>query len=51
MQHKLLDVYVCLNMFRAIPRPSSGDYKCISSLWIYRWSEAVAVLLVNLFKS
>jgi len=34
----LLDVYVSLNMFRAPPRPSSGAYNCISSLWFYRWS-------------
>jgi len=25
-------------MFRAIPRPSSGAYNCISSLWFYRWT-------------
>jgi len=25
-------------MFRALPRPSSGAYNCISSLWFYRWS-------------
>jgi len=29
----LLDVYVWLNMFRAFPRPSSGAYNCINSLW------------------
>ena len=34
----LLDVYVWLNLFRAPPRPSSGAYNCISSLWFYRWS-------------
>jgi len=33
-------------MFQALPRPSSGAYNCISSLWFYRWSVAVAVLLV-----
>jgi hypothetical protein len=33
-----------LNMFRAPPRPSSGAYNC--SLWFYRWSVVVAVLLV-----
>jgi hypothetical protein len=38
----LLDVYAWLNMFRALPRPSSGAY----SLWFYRWSVAIAVLLV-----
>jgi hypothetical protein len=33
-------------MFRAVPHPSSGAYNCISSLWFYRWSVAVAALLV-----
>jgi hypothetical protein len=33
-------------MFRALPRPSSGAYNCISNLWFYRWSLAVASLLV-----
>jgi hypothetical protein len=42
----LLDVYVSLNMFRAPPRPSSGAYNCINSLWFYRWSVAVTALLV-----
>jgi len=42
----LRNVYVWLNMFRAFPRPSSGAYNCISSLWFYRWSLAVAKLLV-----
>jgi len=42
----LLDVYVWLNMFRALPRPSSGAYNCISSLWFYRWSVMVGALLV-----
>jgi hypothetical protein len=41
----LLDVYVWLNMFRALPRPSSGAYNCISSLWFYRWIVVVAELL------
>jgi hypothetical protein len=41
----LLDVYVQLNMFRPSPRPSSGAYKCSSSLWFYRWSVVVAALL------
>ena len=31
----LLDVYGSLNMFRAPPRPSSGAYNCINSLWFY----------------
>jgi hypothetical protein len=35
-----------LNMFRALPRPSSGAYNCINSLWFYRWSVVVAALLV-----
>ena len=33
-------------MFRAPPRPSSGAYNCINSLWSYRWSVVIAVLLV-----
>jgi len=33
-------------MFRALTRPSSGAYNCISSLSFYRWSVAVAALLV-----
>jgi hypothetical protein len=33
-------------MFRAPPRPSSGAYNCISSLWFYHWSVVVAALLV-----
>ena len=28
--------FVSLNMFRAPPRPSSGAYNCINSLWFYR---------------
>jgi len=42
----LLDVYVWLNMFLASPRPSSGAYNCIRSLWFYRWKEAAGVSLV-----
>jgi hypothetical protein len=42
----LLDVCVWLNMFRALPRLSSGAFNFISSLWFYRWSVAVAALLV-----
>ena len=38
--------FVSLNMFRAPPRSSSGAYNCINSLWFYRWSVVVAVLLV-----
>jgi hypothetical protein len=34
----LLDVYVCLNMFRALLRPPSGAYNYTRSLWFYRWS-------------
>jgi len=34
----LLDVYVSLTMFWAPPRPSSGAYSCINSLWFYHWS-------------
>ena len=33
-------------MFRALLRPSSGAYNCISSLCFYRWSVVVAALLV-----
>jgi hypothetical protein len=33
-------------MFRALPRPLSGAYNCINSLWFYRWSVVVAALLV-----
>jgi len=33
-------------MFRVPPRPSSGAYNCISSLWFYRWGVVVAALLV-----
>jgi hypothetical protein len=32
-------------MIQALPRPSSGAYNCIGSLWFYRWSVAVAALL------
>jgi hypothetical protein len=42
----LLDVYMWLNMFRAILRPSSGVYNCIRSLWFYRCSVSVGALLV-----
>ena len=42
----LIDVYVLLNMFRASPRPSSGAYNCISSLWFYWWTAAAGELLV-----
>ena len=27
--------FVSLNMFRVPPRPSSGAYNCINSLWFY----------------
>jgi hypothetical protein len=42
----LLDVYVWLNMFRALFRPSSGAYKCTRSVWFYCWREAAGELLV-----
>jgi hypothetical protein len=42
----LLDLYVWLNMFRVLLRPSSGAYNCINSLWFYHWSVAVTALLV-----
>jgi hypothetical protein len=38
--------FVLLNMFRAPPRPSSGAYNCINSLWFNRWSVVVALLVV-----
>jgi len=38
--------FVSLNMFRSPPRPSSEAYNCINSLWFYRWSVVVAMLLV-----
>jgi hypothetical protein len=41
----LHDVYVRLNMFRALFRPSSGAYNCTRSLWLCLWSVAVGVLL------
>jgi len=47
----LLDVYVRLNMFRALPCPSSGAYNCISSHWFYGWSVAVAALLVVVWRA
>jgi len=33
----LFDVYVWLNMFRALLRPSSGAYNRTRSLWFCRW--------------
>ena len=42
----LFDVYMSFNVFRAPPRPSSGAYNCINSLWFYRWNVVVAALLV-----
>jgi hypothetical protein len=44
----VLQVYYLtfMNMFRAPPRPSSGAYNCINSLWFYRWNVTVAALLV-----
>jgi hypothetical protein len=42
----LLDVYVWLNTFLALLRPSSGAYNCTRSLWFYRWSVAVGAFLV-----
>jgi len=34
-------------MILAPPRPSSGAYNCINSLWFYRWSVVVSALLVH----
>jgi hypothetical protein len=31
-----------LKTFQASPRPSSGAYNCINSLWFYRWSVGVS---------
>ena len=42
----LIDVYVQLNMFRASSCPLSGAHNYSSSLWFYRWSVVIAVLLV-----
>jgi hypothetical protein len=42
---------VSLNTFRALLRPSSGAYKCINSLGFYRWSVAVAALLVVVWQT
>jgi len=39
-------LFVSLNMFRAPPRPSSGAYNFINSLWFLPWSMVVAALLV-----
>jgi hypothetical protein len=33
--YKFITCFVSLNMFRAPPRPSSGAYNCINSLWFY----------------
>jgi hypothetical protein len=33
--------FVSLNMFRALPRPSSGAYNCINSLWFYLLSQEI----------
>ena len=42
----LLDVYVCLNMFRAPLRLSSGASTCTRSFWFNRWRVAVGGLLI-----
>jgi hypothetical protein len=44
--YKFITCFVSLNMIRVPPRPSSGAYNCINSLWFYGWSVAVAALLV-----
>ena len=33
--------FVSLNVFRAPPRPSSGAYNCINSLWFYLLSQEI----------
>jgi hypothetical protein len=35
--------FVSLNMFQAPPRPSSGAYNCINSLWFYLGALLVVV--------
>jgi hypothetical protein len=40
------DVYLQLNRFRAFPAHHQELNNCSSSLWFYRWSVVVAVLLV-----
>jgi hypothetical protein len=47
----LLDVYVWLNKFWALPCPSSGAYNRISSLWFYRWIVAIAASLVAVWQT
>jgi hypothetical protein len=47
----LFDVFVWLNIFRVSPRPSSGAYNCIRSLWFYRWSVVVGALLVVVWQT
>jgi hypothetical protein len=42
----LLDVYVQLNMFRRPHAHQQQLNNCSSSLWFYRWSVVIAVLLV-----
>jgi hypothetical protein len=39
--------FVLLNMFRALPRPSSGAYNCINSHWFYQQRCAVGQTTTN----
>ena len=45
----LLNVHMCLNMFWASPRPSSGAYDCTRSLWFYLWKETARALLLMIW--
>jgi hypothetical protein len=47
----LLDVYAWLNMFQASPRPSSGAYICIWSLWLNRWGAMAGALMVVVWQT
>jgi hypothetical protein len=42
---------VWLNTFRASLSQSSGAYNCTRSLWFYRWSVVVGVLLVVVWQT
>jgi len=41
--HEFITWHLCVAQHVwAPPRPSSGAYNCINSLWFYRWSLVVA---------
>jgi len=45
--HKFIIWRLCVAQHvSGAPRPSSGAYNCIRSLWFYRWRAAVGALLV-----